>query len=202
MKIDKKTQTLTIENSNEIDPALVEILHATYKESKVGQTTIEKMNAKNVKYKVIVSQKLGTTEFDGEYGVLDGLTVPSDEYDATIFLFNTTEKFDGNFENKDQFDFVHPEEDRLLTDDEKKNVKGFNEENFHAAENHENTNKAIKGLSKEDSDVLNKINSKARTNKLFGFVTTLIHEFTHAEGNDTEVPAYNREIESYKQANP
>jgi uncharacterized protein RhaS with RHS repeats len=197
---DKKNNSIKINNADKLDMALVKTLIATFLESDVGIETIEDLNAEGMKFQIIQSDKVGITEFKGQYGELAGLTVENvGGYDARIFLFNTTEdkKFNGDYNDKDQFDFVKSD-GSLATSEEKKNLKNFDNKHFGAAESHKSTQQAYKDMNEQEAQTMRRINATASQNQQFGYITTLIHEKVHAMGQWKEAPAYRKEIESFK----
>lgn len=117
-------------------------------------------------------------------------------YDAKIYLFNTAKSFDGDFSNRGQFDFVK-DDGTLATDKEKAKLKKFDQKHMYVKDNHQSTQDALSGLTQAEKETFNKITAGARQNQLFGYITTLIHEATHAKGNNDEDAAYRQEIKSY-----
>ena len=200
ISVEEDGNKITINNVAELDGGLVDILLSTAFESDVGFETIAELNEEGNDYQIVNSDKMGMVEYEGQYGIVEGLTVDNvGGYDSRIFLFNTTSQFDGNFSNKDQFDLVNAE-GALVTDAEKQGLQNFDKDHFYAQENHSNTQKAINGLSAENNKIFKRIIATASYNKKFGYITTLIHEFVHAKGIINEKTAYKNEIKSFKQS--
>lgn len=198
----EKDGQLVIANAQSIDPALVSNLMNTYAQSKIGQTTIQELNAEDIHIQVIVSSKVGVFSFEDKegvhYGVVQGLTTPdaSGTYDAKIFIFQPT---DGAQVKPDDFDYVDPKTFNLASDQEKANLKNFDQAHFNAKEKSKETQKGLKSLSEADKGTLETIRQESVKDPAFGKATTLIHENVHAQGDQTEKKSYKREIDSYNQ---
>lgn len=87
-----------------------------------------------------------------------------------------------------------------MSEKEKTGLSSTIKDNFYGKQSHKETNKAINGLTKEESEVFRQINALTKTNLSFHLINTLIHEAQHAINKDgNEVPSYKAEIKSYKQ---
>lgn len=204
---------IVIVNESSIDPNTVAVLKKTYEFSSIGKTTIRELDAKDVKHQVYVSSKKGIFKEDGKYGNIAGLEVENSEneegksifidekggvFDTRIYLFNTEdiEITEDNILFVDEYGLVANESQTSKA--AKKIAKQGLELN---RETHEATAQGVSGISEADSKVLNKIDALSDMSKFFGWLTTLIHENVHAQGDPTENNSYQKEIDSFKEAN-
>jgi hypothetical protein len=174
--------------------------------------TVRNLDESKDKYQVIVSDKAGLIESpknSGDYLVIGGVTTRDRiGYKATMYIFNFEKgaNLEPNSVAPDDFDMpaLGKGEYAFATEKEKKNVaKKFSKTGNNAV--HENTNKAISRLSKQQKEILQEIHTLSVQSRSFGNTYTFIHEAVHAlgpRGDHDEFKPRIAEIKSFCQCNP
>ena len=104
--------------------------------------------------------------------------------------------------NKDNVIVVDDDKNGLIGG-EKQNIKAVEKLAKQQAELNRKTDpttaEGIGKLSSEDKKILDKIDAKAAVSKFFGWITTLIHENVHVQGDPSEDKTYQKEVDSFKE---
>lgn len=205
---------IIIVNESSIDANTAEVIKKTYSFSSIGATTIKELDAKGVKHQVYVTEKHGIFKEKGKYGNAAGLTINANytneegkevfldeegnEYDSRVLLFNTEEEelSKDNIIYIDDYGLVGSEKETNKAA-EKIAKKGLELNR----ETHKTTAEGIDKISPADAKILDKIDNLSKLTKFFGWLTTLVHENVHAQGDPTEDKSYQTEIDSFKEAN-
>jgi RHS repeat-associated protein len=182
---------ITINNANELDANLVNVLINTFLEGETGEQIVKDLVSDKRKYQITVSDKAGMVYDKDGYRTVWGLTVYGKiGYDAAIFLFNTEKKFDIRTSSTEDFDFVN-DFGNLETEKHKKKIL----KDYKAASENKKTKDAIAKLTESQREVLRLIAKASRANSGYGYISVLIHEAVHAQGDREE---YNPRIQQIK----
>ncbi|MEI2673480.1 MAG: RHS repeat-associated core domain-containing protein [Chitinophagaceae bacterium] len=205
------------------DQNLIAVLTNTWNESETGKTTINDLNAEDIKVKVVVSDKAGLVTINGttydvvgltSVNMMDGENFKFKDEDGTIYnsriiLFNST--LSAASAESENIEVVG--EGSYLMEDSKSKQKVINKYKKSLGKKgnpkHGPTDEAIDKLTMEDPMnaliLALEILPLSAKDQDFGAVTTLIHEKVHADkfaGKQDDQGEYlprKKEIKSYKE---
>lgn len=204
--IEYGNSTIKITNADKLDTKLVSTLINTFLESETGKNTIKKLDKNGRKYQITISEKIGIKKYeDGGYLAVAGVTYHRGgvgKYNEQIFIFNRTRKYDKENLNIEDFDLVIDKRNfaSFASDEEKKesleDIKGATV--WNTPEKHL---KAYNNMTTKELEYLREIIRISQFSIEFCYVTVLLHEATHAFGDNSELGAFKAEIQSFIERN-